>query len=268
MATLIYDGTFAGFMTVIFECYAQKLEPTAIHKEGAFQESLFAEQITIETNVLKSQRVFKGLQQKLHPRNQELPVLAFLSDENDIEMRLYRFIKRVFQAPCRIDTDYSDPDVLALKKIERTVLKESMRILQFVRFQQTIDDIYFAPIEPQFDVLPYAIKHFKKRFADQKWLIYDIKRDYGFFYNLKDVSEIRLSEKNFSVYDGKLANNIAKECEADYQTLWRSYFKHTNIEERKNPKLQKQHMPRRYWKFLTEKNEVSSPPDTKKAPTK
>lgn len=254
MAIILYDGTFAGFLTVVFECYAQKLEPTNICKEDAFQESLFTERVTIVTDTVKSQRVWDGLQKKLHPRNRELPVLTFLSEEDGIEMSLYRFMKRVFKSQQRIDTDYADPDVLALKKIERVVLKESMRILQFVRFQQTQDDIYFAAIEPQFDVLPYTIMHFRERFADQKWLIYDVKRDYGFFYNLEHVSEITMNEKTFSIYDGKLAENVAKESEAMYQSLWKNYFKHINIEERKNSKLQKQHMPRRYWKFLTEKN--------------
>jgi probable DNA metabolism protein len=129
-----------------------------------------------------------------------------------------------------------------------------MRILQFVRFQQTIDNIFFAPVEPQFDVLPYTVRHFRNRFADQQWLIYDVRRDYGFYYNLETVTEITLSEKNFSGHDGKLAGGIAQEDEVMYQTLWKSYFKHIHIEERRNAKLQRQHMPRRYWKFLTEKN--------------
>ncbi|PTN09361.1 TIGR03915 family putative DNA repair protein [Mangrovibacterium marinum] len=254
MAIILYDGTFAGFLTVVFECYAQKLEPTTICKEDAFQGSLFSERLLIDTDMIKSKRVWDGLQKKLHPRNRELPMLAFLSEDEGIEMRLFRFLKRVFGAQKRIDTDYADADVLALKKIERLVQKEAMRVLQFVRFQQTRDDVYFAPIEPQFDVLPYAIKHFRERFADQKWLIYDLKRDYGFFYNLENVSEITLSEKSFSTYDGKLSESLIQEEEASYQALWKNYFTHINIEERKNSKLQRQQMPRRYWKFLPEKH--------------
>lgn len=254
MAIIRYDGTFAGFLTVVFECYAQKLNPADICKEAAFQESLFGESMQIETDEQKSERVWKGIQQKLHPRNRELPFRAFLSDENGIEMRLYRFMRRTFDSNMRIDTDFADPDVLALKKIERQVAREAMRILQFVRFQQTIDNIYFSAIEPQYDVLPFTIKHFRERFADQKWLIYDLKRDYGFYYNLEEVQEMILNEKTFSVYDGKLAAHVVMEDENMYQTLWKNYFKHINIEERKNSKLQRQHMPRRYWKFLPEKN--------------
>ncbi|RYE25413.1 MAG: DUF4130 domain-containing protein, partial [Sphingobacteriales bacterium] len=38
-----------------------------------------------------------------------------------------------------------------------------------------------------------------------------------------------------------------------YQLLWKSYFNNSNIKERKNMKLHIQHIPRRYWKYLTEK---------------
>ncbi|WP_163711933.1 TIGR03915 family putative DNA repair protein [Mangrovibacterium lignilyticum] len=255
MAIIVYDGTFAGFLTVVFECYARKLKPTNICRETAFQESLFSEQVQIETDEQKSTRVWHGLVKKLHPRNRELPIRTFLSEEDGIEMRLFRFICRAFESSNRIDTDFADQDVLALKKIERQVMKESMRVLQFVRFQQTIDDIYFAALEPQYDVLPYSIKHFRNRFADQRWLIYDLKRDYGFFYNLETVREVVLNEKTFSTYNGKLSENLLKEDEMIYQTLWKSYFKHINIDERKNQKLQRQHMPHRHWKFLPEKNQ-------------
>ncbi|WP_372776618.1 TIGR03915 family putative DNA repair protein [Mangrovibacterium sp.] len=254
MVELLYDGTFAGFLTAVFDCYAQKIEVSNIYRDTAFQNNLFADHILIETSEPKSQRVWTAIQQKLHPRNHELPILTFLSEAEGIEMRLFRFMQRAFASETRLDTNYGDPDILALKKIERQVLQEAMRILQFVRFQQTADKIYFAPIDPQYDVLPYAIKHFKERFSDQQWLIYDTKRDYGFFYNLRDISEVTLNDKTFAIHNGKLDQNLLQEDEVFYQTLWKSYFKHINIEERKNQKLQRQHMPRRYWKFLTEKN--------------
>jgi hypothetical protein len=35
--------------------------------------------------------------------------------------------------------------------------------------------------------------------------------------------------------------------------LWQAYFDHVNIPERKNLKLHYRQMPRRYWKYLSEK---------------
>ena len=41
--------------------------------------------------------------------------------------------------------------------------------------------------------------------------------------------------------------------EAQYETLWKDYFKSTNIEERVNMALHIKHVPKRYWKYLSEK---------------
>lgn len=253
MAFLLYDGSFEGFLTVVFECYAQQIIPTEICKETSFQENLFIDKMRIPGDEQKARRVWKALQSKLHKRNKYLLLHAFLSENQGIEMKLYRFIRRLFDTQRSIETDFGDPDVLELKKIERQVLRETMRILQFVRFQQTKDGLYFAPIEPEYDVLPFTIDHFKHRFADQQWLIYDLRRDYGIFYNLRETREIVLSEKTFSETNGKIRANLLEEQEITYQVLWKAYFDHIHIEERKNSKLQAQHMPRRYWKFLPEK---------------
>ncbi len=37
-----------------------------------------------------------------------------------------------------------------------------------------------------------------------------------------------------------------------YQQLWRNYVRYTAITERTNPRKQRQDMPVRYWKYLTE----------------
>ena len=40
-----------------------------------------------------------------------------------------------------------------------------------------------------------------------------------------------------------------------FQDLWRTYFKAICIKERMNPRKQLSDMPRRYWRYMTEKNE-------------
>jgi len=47
-------------------------------------------------------------------------------------------------------------------------------------------------------------------------------------------------------------NYFAKQ-EFEFQTLWQDYFKSTNIVSRKNMKLHIRHVPKRYWKYLSEK---------------
>ena len=253
MEYLTYDGSFEGFLTVVFECYSRKISPIDIGKTKAFQEKIFVQKEFIATAPEKAERVWKALQNKLHKRNKELPLFAFLSEAPGIEIMLYRFVRRIFDTKFSIETDFGDPDVLELKKLEKKVMREAMRVLQFVRFQKTQDDIFFSGIEPQYDVLPFSIKHFTNRFADQRWLVYDLKRDYGIYYDLKETHEVALTEKSFNSSNGKIAENLLQEGETTYQALWKDYFDHINITERKNLKLQRQHMPQRFWKFLPEK---------------
>ncbi len=50
-----------------------------------------------------------------------------------------------------------------------------------------------------------------------------------------------------------LAAEVLSTDDALFQQLWRTYFKAICIKERMNPKKQLSDMPRRYWKYMTEK---------------
>ena len=127
-------------------------------------------------------------------------------------------------------------------------------MLQFVRFQKASDGTFFAPVEPLYNVLPLTIPHFKDRFADQPWLIYDIKRKYGFYYDRKTVEEITFSDDSQThLITGILDKELKDKDEQLFQELWKTYFKAICIKERLNPRKHKQDMPVRYWKLLTEK---------------
>jgi probable DNA metabolism protein len=104
-------------------------------------------------------------------------------------------------------------------------------------------------------VLPLIEKHFKNRYADQRWLIYDSKRKYGLYYDLDEVQKVLLLF-NAQTSNGNDIEVIADEKEELYQRLWQQYFTSVNIAARKNTKLHIQHMPKRYWKFLPEKQKL------------
>ena len=163
-------------------------------------------------------------------------------------------MRKTFDAPTSIETNFGDPDVLELSKVWKKVNNERHRLLQFVRFQKASDGTFFAPVEPLYNVLPLTIAHFKDRFADQPWLIYDIKRKYGFYYNLKTVEEVTFENNTQEhLLNGILDEKMMDKDEHLFQDLWKTYFKAICIKERLNPRKHKQDMPMRYWKLLTEK---------------
>ncbi|MFV0591759.1 MAG: TIGR03915 family putative DNA repair protein [Draconibacterium sp.] len=256
MKIYTYDHTFEGLLTAVFECYRRKDFPVDICSRYVRPRYLFLENVDIQTNPQKAERVWKGIQNKLSAANKQLLFYAFLSEEEGIEMRIYRFLRRLFSGYMNLETDLGDSDVNYIVQSAQKVKKEAMRILQFVRFQRTKDGMYFCGIEPKFDVLPLIVSHYQKRFADQRWLILDLQRNYGVFYDKNKVEEVEISKKQFNAFNGQVKPALLDEEEDFYQKLWRSYFKHINIEERKNLRLQLQHMPRRFWKYLPEKQTI------------
>ncbi|MBS9463403.1 TIGR03915 family putative DNA repair protein [Flagellimonas sp. 389] len=253
--TLLYDGSFNGFLTAVFVAFEEKLDVVDIQRNSKGQSGLFSETETVFTNVEKAKRVWNGIRNKSNNAISQV-YFAFLSEEEGVELTLYTYIRKLMATRNAKQTDYSDGTVLRISKLARSVGREKHRMEAFVRFQLTKDNIYFANIEPDFDVLPLISKHFRSRYADQQWLIYDVKRKYGIFYNLDYVEmvSLNLNEIHFNKIH---KSNAFLNQEYDYQTLWNDYFKSSNIKSRINRKLHTQHVPKRYWKYLSEKKETA-----------
>ena len=248
----LYDGTFEGLLTVVFESFYRKLVPLRITPEEEFQESLFDSPEYIATDPAKANRVYAGIKSKADAKTAHLLYRCFLSETADVEKLIFDFTKQLFSASENPLANYADPTVRRLHELNNMMGREIHRMHAFVRFQRTADDLYFAIVEPDFNVLPLIGDHFEDRYADQRWIIYDGKRRFGIHYDLHRVEYITFAEANHLQFR-KLNDDILNHQETDYQQLWKSYFDAVNISERKNTKLHLQHVPKRYWKYLTEK---------------
>ncbi|MBA6153052.1 TIGR03915 family putative DNA repair protein [Gelidibacter maritimus] len=249
---LVYDSTFDGFLTCVFEIYELKLKQVSFQRKNQTQESLFGISTEIITDLKKADRVWQGVKNKLSARGSLRLYYAFLSEQPQVESLLLTYIQQALKSTIPLDSDFGNETVLKVSQIAKSVGREKHRMEAFVRFKLTKDDIYFANIEPDFDVLPLISKHFKSRYADQKWIIYDLKRQYGLYYDLEKVDVINLTlPANFD--PTQTTNEFFTPSEIEFQTLWQNYFQSTNIVARKNTKLHIQHVPKRYWNYLSEK---------------
>jgi probable DNA metabolism protein len=248
MTTLVYDASWSGFLTAVFEVYEFKLEDVVIVREERFEPTMFGDSREVLTDSVKAERVWKSLKNKLSTKGSNDVYSSFLSGLPDIENSLLQFIQLVLKT-ANGESAFGNPAVLKVSQVSKMVHREKHRMEAFIRFRLTKDGIYYAHIEPDFNVIPLISSHFKKRYADQRWLIYDLRRKYGIYYNLETVHEVSLEFSDASNSTESLFCN----AEEEYQTLWKDYFKHVNIQSRKNTKLHLQHVPKRYWKHLTEK---------------
>jgi probable DNA metabolism protein len=254
MTTYIFDGSLEGLLTAIFEFYQRKPGAIRLVSSVHFEPVLLGETLEITSDSAKSKRVWDGLKKKLPPDWLLRFYKAFLSEDAEMFQQLFAFACYIFDHEKGAEQNFGHPAVLAVTQMDRSVNREKHRMKAFIRFQETADGIFYAGVEPDFNVLPLISNFFKNRYADQRWIIYDLKRKYGLFYDLESVTEIVLDyAPELKSTEKFLPGNALQDKEGLYALLWNDYFKSTNIPARKNMKLHIRHVPKRYWKFFTEK---------------
>ena len=252
MSQYSYDGTFPGLLSIVFYAFETRNWPESIIRPGK-QGLLYGETVFIETNEEKAARVWDGIKKVGGTITCEQIFHAFLSLEPNVEILTLDYIRHLFDAKMCIATNFSLDSVLKTSQLEKKVLREAHRMIMFIRFEQAADGTWFAPISPKYDVLPLITGHFRLRFADQPWLIYDAKREYGFFFDTNKLEQITIENPSFNAISGQLNKDVTHPSEDKWQEMWKTYFKQIAIRERTNLKCQMNFMPKRFWKYLTEK---------------
>lgn len=252
MEIYVFDGSFEGLLCTVFDWFERKPGKIQLKTEMAYQPDAFTAALFIHNDQKKADRVWKGIQAKLPKDWLRRFYCAYLSELDEAYTALFEFTCYLFTNEPGAEKNYGNPHVLDISQLARKVEREKHRMEAFIRFQHTADGIFYCGIDPDFNVLPLIMTHFKNRYADQQWIIYDIKRHYGIFYDLEKAEEIKM--------DFNAQNNLLKSSspalsakEGLYAVLWKDYFHSVNIPARKNTKLHVQHVPKRYWKYLTEK---------------
>ncbi len=254
MVQFIYDGTYQGLFTAIFEIYERKCKDASIVKENNLEALVFFDNIRIYTDAEKATRVMKGLRKKVSQECFTNIYRCYLSELKGIENTILQFVQYAFSSEQNIEDNFGNSAVLDVAQTARKVGREKHRFEAFVRFESIGETFFYAPIDPDYNVLPLIVPHFKRRYADQDWIIYDTKRKYGVHYD-RQTEQVNEAVIDFTIDTTDLTPTgiLFDPDEKLYQNLWKNYFKSVNIPIRKNMKLHLQHVPKRYWKYLVEK---------------
>ncbi|MDR2774896.1 MAG: TIGR03915 family putative DNA repair protein [Tannerella sp.] len=252
MTIFFYDKTFEGLLSVVFDAFSLKMFPEKLLPTGDTIPMFTDATHTVVTVKERSMRVWNALHNKLEKNVCNMLMHVWLSELDGSDELLFRYISKTFAADRKIEYNFGDVDTLDVHKIARKVSHEAQYIKQFIRFQKAADNIFFAPIKPIFNALPLTIDHFTDRFSDRQWVIYDLRRKYGYYYDLCTTKEITFTDDD-RLLSGKLDESLMADDEKLFQDLWKGYFKAMTIKERINPRLQKKNMPVRFWQRLTEK---------------
>ncbi|MGE5614755.1 MAG: TIGR03915 family putative DNA repair protein [Bacillota bacterium] len=244
MTVYVYDGSFEGILTAVFEAFSRREAPCAILPEHNLQQDLLASYVFIKTNPVKSDRVYRSVREKISQDSLKNIYHVFLSEHPDAATLIYKYLKLGFAMGCKVDMHLADDTVFRVMDISRKVELELHRMMGFVRFRQVEGGIFYSPIAPDNNIVELLAPHFAERLPGQNWIIHDVKREIAALYNTREwiISE-------FSAGDIPRATDDEKQ----YSALWKKLFKTLEIPDRKNPALQRRLLPRRYWDYLTEK---------------
>ena len=249
MNTYRYDGTFDGFLCVVFEAFRRRERPAAI-VSGPATAGLFGHEVAVAPEQRHADRVALGIAQRGGPSRLDAVYHAFQSDRPGREGVLLRLLETLFgEGPSRLD-DFRNPDVRAAHAMERLTRREVHRMHAFVRFEEAVDGRFIAEVEPEADVLPLIGEHFGTRYPAMAWAVVDQARRRALLH--RPDASAGLSERLAIVPSDQVsAERLPRE--AAVQKQWQTYFHAVTIPERANPKLHLRHLPRRYWRHLPEK---------------
>ena len=242
MKIVVYDGSFDGFLTAVFDYY-NKLGKIKIEKDT--DQLSFLESIYVKTDPKKAERVIKSLKDNISNRFFLDVKRAFKSFHKNKDTIIARLIKLAFIKGVYV-VNSANKYAIAFRKMLKNYGSEAHALKGLLRFREIQDGFLFAQYEANNFVLEDLSKHFLKRMPKEKFIIYDKNRNKAFisiYGNIEVVDIVNLDIKD-------------SDEEEFFKSLWLGFYDAIAIKERENKKLMISNMPKRYWKYLPEKNRL------------
>lgn len=240
MTVYRYDGTFAGFLTCVWDALESKAEPTAFLL-SADSPTLWEER-AIEADSTRARRLYAALAQRVSPAFRTFIARGFLTCLPEKELALFALIRRGFREGDRVRLDLSNPVMARVNLALTKMWTEWDHLKGFIRFSD-LDGVLVGEIEPKNRVLPLLASHFAARYPCERLVLYDRTHREVF---VSDRGQWKLlPAEDFHM-------GPAGTQERAFRAMWRKYYQTIAIEGRLNPKCQSTHLPKRYRHVMTE----------------
>ena len=103
MIIFVYDKTFEGLLTAVFDAYSRRTFPDLLVTEGEPFPLFYDEAIRIYTDDRKAERVWKGLEKKISKSSLSGLTVTWLSELPEVDLLLFRYIRKAIDAPATIE---------------------------------------------------------------------------------------------------------------------------------------------------------------------
>lgn len=257
MYVFVCENSIEGIFTGVYHAWASGygFRNIRLSLDTPATYELFCEYINVTPDPLKSRSVGRTICNRFGILVYQELCQAILAETENKKNQLdkadciYRTVllafalhdgSRVLEAP-------GHPYVTRIFELSRSTHNEAHHLLGFLRFKELANGVLFAAIHPKNDVLPILAEHFTDRLPMEHFMIYD---------ETHKTAVLHKASHEFVLIDASDLNqelmNQLSEREEEFQNLWRTFFNNVAIEARKNPKLQRQNIPIRFWKDTVE----------------
>lgn len=245
MKTFIIDNSYYGVLSAVFYSFKNSDFPSFVTDDN-YQTQIGETFIEIPINEENASRVDKRLKSLLKTNNYTWLKNAHKSGTIDKLNVIFNYIVHILKAQNDVTDNFSNPDIFRYYRLISALSLEVHRFLGFIRFTKTEQGIFYACFSPDNDIAELILPHFISRFKSMAFILHDLKHDVIIGYNGKEYKVVKQKIPKLKV-DGD-----------DIPKLFKEYYQTVKLKDRLKLKQMTGYMPRRYHKYMPEKNELLS----------
>lgn len=249
------EDSLEGVFSAIYYIYERHLDHSQtclrVYEEAEYE--LFTEYIFTEVNERKTVKVIRTVIREFGEECYRSICLALSGCDRNKADAVYHMLVYGFTLKNRrnLIQSFANDSVSKTFKLAREVSNEVMHLKEFLRFRELENGMLFSRIGPKNNILNFLTPHFVDRLPSENFVIYD---------EIRNISAVHPAYKNFIIVHGTEIDNqtvqIFSKEEESYAKLFKRFCESISIKERENKNLQRQMLPLRFRKYMTEFNEL------------
>ncbi len=254
---LICEDSLEGIFSGIYQAYLLKKPHAQIHIQIGEEENLrlFAVYQECPVHETWAVKVARTIGNKFGEEGYLSICRALASPEKDKGEAIYKMIVTGLKMrnPGQVMGNLKDPYVHRVFELARFTANEAHYHVEFLRFRELENGILYAPIGPKNNLITFIVPHFADRLPLENFVIHD---------DVRNIFAVHPAGKEWYLVTGdegmeELQHSFSK-GEKLYSELFEHFFHTIAIKERRNLGLQRNMLPLRYRKYMTEFEKTSS----------
>ena len=239
--TYLHDGTPEGFLTALRHAHSHDDTEVDIPATGRTQPGLFSVPHHLESDPTQARALLDKLAGQHGAEVSRRLMYLYYSESSDAGALALAYLRLLDRHGKDVDQHHAHPAIQSLHHICQKVGREIHRFKGLLRFTEVDPPALQALMEPDYNILMAVTGYFRRRLGGQPWLIVDVRRQRAAHWDTRQLSFL----------DAAL-EPAGRSSPDEMARLWQTFYRSVAIPDRKNESLRRQHMPERYWKYLSE----------------